>query len=251
MEHNAEGRNDLMSETTLVFIHGSGDSARCWSELIPLVRWAPERVVALDLPGHGARADEPLPAQPTISAYAGLVRATLDARGIRRAIVVGHSLGGAIALRLALDAPDLVEGFALVGSGARLRVLPALLEAARTDPTGTGHQLVRLGYAPNHQEMADAYFASMPPVARDALAQDLTACDAFDVMAELDGVTQRALVIVGSEDRLTPPKYAQYSAEHLPRATLVVVPEAGHYVQREAPDAVAAALNEWLSRQQD
>ncbi|HEX6819955.1 MAG TPA: alpha/beta hydrolase, partial [Ktedonobacterales bacterium] len=68
-------------------------------------------------------------------------------------------------------------------------------------------------------------------------------------MDELAHVTQPALIITGEQDRLTPPKYGEFLRERLPNATAVVVPEAGHYVMDEAPDAVAAAISSWLRTQ--
>jgi pimeloyl-ACP methyl ester carboxylesterase len=228
----------------MVLVHGSGDSARCWDSAIERLGWEPERVFALDLPGHGARVAEPPPA-PDVASYAAAVRQAVERRGLQRVALVGHSLGGIISLRLALDAPDLVERIALVGSSARMRVLPALLEGARADPRATQRRLVELGHAPGHEAMAEAYVDTLLPCAPDALFRDLAACNSVEMMGELPQVAQPALVIIGAEDRLTPPKYAEYLAERLPRATLVIVPDAGHYLMDEAPDALAQALRRW------
>jgi pimeloyl-ACP methyl ester carboxylesterase len=203
--------------------------------------------VALDLPGHGKRVEEPLPDPATVAEYAAAVRRDVGGHGLAGVTLVGHSLGSAIVLRLALDAPELVERIVLIGAGARLRVLPALLELAREQPETAWRQLVALGYAPGHGAMAEAYLDTSTPLAAGALYRDLAACDGFDVMAVLGAVRQPALVIVGAEDRLTPPKYAAYLAEHLPQATLVTIPDAGHSVMDEAPERVAAALREWLN----
>jgi pimeloyl-ACP methyl ester carboxylesterase len=230
----------------LVFIHGSGDSVRSWDEVIHHLGVLARRAVALDLPGHGERVGEPLPDPATVAEYAARVRQDIEGRGLTSVILVGHSLGSAIALRLALDAAELVERVALIGAGARLRVLPALLELARAQPEVAWRQVVEIGHAPGHVAGAGAYARGAPLGASGALYCDLYACDTFDVMAELGEVRQPALVIVGAEDRLTPPKYAAYLAEHLPHATLVTLPDAGHYVLDEAPEAVAASLREWL-----
>ena len=237
---------ELGAGAPLVFIHGSGDSARCWDGVIQHLGELARGAVALDLPGHGGRVGEPLPDPATVAAYAAGVRRDIEGRGLAGMILVGHSLGSAIALRLALDAADLVERVALIGAGARLRVLPALLELARAQPEVAWRQVVELGHAPGHEAVAEADASAAPPAAPDALYRDLSACDTFDVMAELGGVRQPALVIVGAADRLTPPKYAAYLVEHLPHATLVTIPDAGHYVMDEAPEAVATSLREWL-----
>jgi pimeloyl-ACP methyl ester carboxylesterase len=199
-------------------------------------------VLALDLPGHGARAGEPLLA-PRVAAYAAWVRDHLHTAGITHAVLAGHSLGSAIALRLALDHPALITHAVLIGAGARLRVLPAVLDLARSDPARAMTQLVELGHAPEHAELARAYHAALAPTAPGALANDLAACDDFDVMSELPALRVPTSILVGAHDRLTPPKYAQYLADHIAGARLQVLPDAGHYVMDEAPAAVAAALS--------
>lgn len=239
-----------MTTPTLVLIHGSGDSARAWdavTQRLDASRPTPMPALALDLPGHGARAAEPPPQPHTISAYAAAVLADLDQRALDHVVLAGHSLGSAIALRLALDAPERVSGLALVGAGARLRVLPAILELARTDPATANRQLLTLAYAPANEAMVGPYLDRGQPSAADALYSDLAACDGFDVMARLPEIGQPALVLVGVADRLTPPKYASYLAEHLPASTLAVIPGAGHMLMDEAPDAVAHHLASWLA----
>jgi pimeloyl-ACP methyl ester carboxylesterase len=244
IETGGSGGNTVRPRTPVVLVHGSGDSARCWGGVVERLGWGPDRLVALDLPGHGARANEAPPA-PEIAAYAAAVRQEIVRLGLPRVALVGHSLGSIITLTLALDTPDLVERIALLGTGARLRVLPALLEGAHADPQATQLRLSELGHAPGHEAMAAAYTATLAPTARDAFYHDLAACNSFDLMGDVQRVTQPALVMAGAEDRLTPPKYAEYLAQHLPHATLIVVPDAGHYLMDEAPDAVAQALRRW------
>ncbi len=142
---------------TLVFVHGSGDSAQVWQPLIALL---PEYTcVALDLPGHGALVDEPGPPEMGVGEYAAYVRDELAHRGIAAPTLIGHSLGGAVALRLALDAPDTVGRLALIGSGARLRVAPAFLEKARVAGPQGVEAITRVAFAGDHVAQADAYQA--------------------------------------------------------------------------------------------
>ena len=238
----------------LVFIHGSGDSGRSWSSIIE--RLPQYTCVALDLPGHGAQLEHPGPHAISVRDYACTVHTllaerdkyaspTLDGYGV---CLVGHSLGSAIAMRLAVDHPALVTHLVLVGAGARLRVLPSLLDEARTHPDQAMRKLVTLGFAPNHETQAPQYFDALLPTAPDALHRDLSACNDFDMMAELGRVTPPTLIVVGEADRLTPPKYAAFLHDHIAGAELLTVPNAGHYVPAEAPDALADALCAWLSR---
>jgi len=206
----------------LVFIHGSGDTAHVWDAVIAQL---PSLLcVALDLPGHGTKQAQPGPERMSIEDYALSVRDDLAQQQLTGICLVGHALGSAVALRLAADAPELVVRLVLVGGGARLRMLPAILEGARE-----GTLDVPAEHAPG------------------VLYRDLAACDAFDMMSELGAIAQPTLVVAGEEDRLTPPKYAYYLRDHLPNATLVLVPEAGHYLYIETPQALATAIRDWLS----
>lgn len=230
---------------TLVFIHGSGDSAQVWE---PLIAALPDEYtyLALDLPGHGALLDQP-PADASVAGYASFVSQELQRRGIVAPTILGHSLGGAVALRLALDAPQQVARLVLIGTGARLRVSPVGLERARkAGPTGDA-ELTRLSFSDAHAADALAYQQARRPTTPGMLYRDLIACDAFDIMAEVGSISAPSLVVVGAEDRMTPEKYSRFLADKLPHAKLVVVPEAGHYVQIEQPDQVASALRAWLS----
>lgn len=229
---------------TLVFIHGSGDDAHIWDALIACL---PQyTAIALDLPGHGTRTDAPGPATMTVGDYAASVRNELARRGVKSVCLVGHSLGSAIVLRLAVDTPEVVSRLVLVGAGARLRVLPALLAEAASDPAAAKAKLVELAYAPTHVADARAMIEQAPPPTPGILYRDLAACDKFDMMAELAQITQPVLILTGEEDRLTPPKYGSFLAEQISSAHLVLIPDAGHYAQIEAPVACAAAISTWL-----
>jgi pimeloyl-ACP methyl ester carboxylesterase len=237
---------DSNQQEPLVFVHGSGDSAKSWALVIAALPDIP--CVALDLPGHGALVEQSWLDAPSVGDYAAFVRAEIERRGLIGARVVGHSLGGAIALQLALDAPDLVGGVALVGTGARLRVLPDLLTAARENEAAALQRLAGFGFASGHEDARERHLQGLEPVARGALYRDLAACDAFDCRDQLGRITCPALIVVGIEDPLTPPKYAAYLRDHLQQATLVEIAGSGHYLPHEAPEELAAALCDWRAQ---
>jgi pimeloyl-ACP methyl ester carboxylesterase len=247
--HAADGasgsQGDPAVPAALVFVHGSGDNASCWAPIIE--RLPMYSCLALDLPGHGKLVDRPGPSAMSVADYADFVRHELTRRNLADVCLVGHSLGSAIALTMALEWPALVGRIVLIGAGARLRVLPNLLAEARTKPEQTQRALVTLGHAPGHEQVAERGFAALAPTAPGMLYRDLAACDAFDMMDDLGRIAQSALIVVGAEDRLTPPKYARFLCQRLANATLVSIPDAGHYVMAEAPDALAGAIRTWLS----
>lgn len=227
----------------LVLVHGAGGTSRHWPEELRALPG--RRVVALDLPGHGG---SPGPSLRSIGTYATRVVEALDALGIASAVVAGHSMGGAIALTIALEAPPRVAGLVLVGTGARLRVSPALLQAT-ADPVAltaaagmmADHAFGALAGPELREELARDLLATAPGVAHG----DFSACDVFDAMARLGAVRAPTLVVCGAEDRLTPPKYSEFLRDRIPGARLELVPGAGHMVMREAPELVVGAI-EWF-----
>jgi pimeloyl-ACP methyl ester carboxylesterase len=229
-------------ERGLLFLHGAGGTHRLWAHQVQNLRSV--RTCALDLPGHGRSSGR---GRTSIDAYRDVVRAFLDALGLERAILVGHSMGGAIAQSFALAYPYRLQGLVLVGTGARLRVLPAILDGLRQDLAGTVNQIISYAYAlgapSNLAEQGLADFLTHPP---DVLHGDFVASDRFDVMGRLDEMTCPTLVICGGEDRLTPPKYAAYLRDHIPNAQFVLVEGAGHMVMVERPEEVTRAIQRFL-----
>lgn len=240
-----------------VYLHGAAADGTIWGHQLAAV---PADNIALDLPGHG-RSDGP--GRARIADYAADVLAALDALDVPRAVLVGHSMGGAIALQLTLDHADRVAGLVLVGTGARLRVTAALRDLWRTDPAAARAALVAASYAPARAAAVDAVdgdgddgTAGMvaSPTERAAAhlgagdpavaAGDFAACHAFDVMDRLAAGAVRCptAVVVGAADVLTPPKYGAWLAEHIAGASLDVVAGAGHMVMLEAAGAVTAVV---------
>ncbi len=237
---------DEGEKPAVVFIHGAGGNHLYWpSELRRLPGY---RVYALDLPGHGKSSGR---GQQTIAAYAQCMITWLEGVGLHSAVFVGHSMGAAIVLTLALEFSQHVLGVGLVGAGARLRVSPELLESTAS-PT-TFHNAVERVIANSFSEqtsnrLTELAAQRMLETRPSVLHSDFLACDEFDVTGQIATIRQPAVVICGAEDKMTPPRSAQFLASQLPNAELVMVPEAGHMVMLERPNAVAAALSEFLAR---
>jgi pimeloyl-ACP methyl ester carboxylesterase len=173
----------------------------------------------------------------------------MQALGLPPAVIMGHSMGGALALSLALDAPERVAGLVLVGTGARLRVHPLLLEAvhAGSVPVETLATLVSWWYSPDASPRLRQLAArGLAATNASVLHGDFLACDGFDVMDRLSAIDRPALVVVGEDDHMTPVKYARFLSEHLPQARLEVIPAAGHMVMLEQPAVIEVALRAWL-----
>ncbi len=229
----------------IVFIHGSGDSARIWG--LQSAYFGPDRALAIDLPGHGQRADS-LPEQVSVMEYARSAHEIIfDDLHLDHPVIAGHSLGGALALMMGLEYASELGGLILIGTGARLRVHPDLLRGAKEAPQQTNQQMQRLALATSTNpailsSTADEQAKTEP----NMLYRDLAACNIFDVMPRLGEISLPTLIICGTEDRLTPVKYSEYLHHQIAGSTLRIIPQAGHYVFREQPEAVNRAIEEWM-----
>lgn len=213
----------------LILIHGAGGNALHWP---PALRHlSGHEVYALDLPGHGRSAGH---ARATIGAYAEDVAAFADALSLPPFVLAGHSMGGAIAIELALRQPERLAGLILIATGAKLSVAPAILDGLRTDFAAVIELLVELAHGTTADVRLDRiYRQRLREVTPAVLQADLAACDAFDRRAGIAAIALPTLVICGAADRMTPVKYSQFLADRIRGAQLVIVPDAGHMVMLE------------------
>jgi pimeloyl-ACP methyl ester carboxylesterase len=228
----------------VLLLHGAGGSRLNWPS--ELRRLDGATVYALDLLGHGRSKGQ---GHDTIAGYAEDVLAVLDVVDVERAVIAGHSMGGAVALTLALDSPDRVAGLVLIATGARLRVASVILEQIPADFETALDTITRYAWASgaptNLVELGRERLRETGP---DVLLDDLIACDRFDVMERLDEIDVPTLVVAGSADRLAPIKYTRYLVEHISSAQVVTIESAGHMVMLERSEETSAAVGEFLAR---
>ena len=160
---------------------------------------------------------------------------------------MGNSLGGAIALRWALDFPEQAAGLVLIGTGARLRVSPQIFQMLDKLWPACIDTLTDLALSPNASTQLRARVRQWHElVGVESTRRDYAACDKFDVMQELDALRVPTLIIVGSLDQLTPPKYSTYLHDRIAGSTLTTLDGAGHLAMAERPAEVNAALGSFL-----
>jgi len=234
----------------VVLLHGAGGNHRAFDELVEALDG--EDVIVPALPGRDG-SDGVAPA--TAAQAAAFVRALLAGMGMESFTLVGHSYGGGVAIEVALaDAAaerPAVTGLALIASGARLRVHPSILERARAAAAGEGPPVdLRAVFQPDTDPALVARFeARTATVPAAATLADWIATNAFDRLGALGPLRVPLVAIAGDRDALTPPRYAQYFADHVAGARVVVVPGGGHMLPVEQPDAVAQVVRalSWLS----
>lgn len=219
----------------LVFVHGSGGTDLVW-------RYQLERfpdALAVTLPGRAGSAHFGAVADAT-----KWLRGELQKTAKRDVILVGHSLGGAIALQYALDHPGELAGIVLIGSGSRLRVHPATLdslEKAVDAPDSFGPMMDG-----TWSKVPEALAGDIEQLCRDLgpapFLNDLKACDRFDVTNRLGEIVTPTLAIVGTEDVMTPPKYSEFLRNALPNVKVEILEGGTHFVYAEQADAVNRAI---------
>jgi len=229
----------------VILIHGAGGTHLNWPPQIR--RLAGQRVYALDLPGHGKSEGV---ARQGIWEYSAVVAEFMGTLKLKKAIFVGLSMGSAIALQMALRYPKRVLGLGLLGSGAKLRVAPAVLESSANTAAfqATVQMVVENSYGPNVdawvKELAIQRLEETRP---SVLHSDFLACDSFDVMGKVSKIHVPTLLICGAKDRMTPVKFSEYLRDHIQGAKLEIVEGAGHMVMIEKPDETAKILEEFLN----
>ena len=251
------GKDFDAAKPTVVFIHGVLNDHSVWilqSRYLAHHGW---NVLAIDLPGHCKSAGEP-PA--SVEEASEAIVALLDAAGIQKAALVGHSFGSLIALETAARAPERVSHLVLVGTAYPMRVSPALLESSVSAPM----KAIDMVNAFSHSTLAPPPSALGPgtwlyggsrALMRRVLASNtqvnvfytgFKACDSYaNGDAAMEKVQCPTLFVLGSADQMTPPKAAQSLVGKAKNPKVVKLP-AGHSLMTEAPDGVLQALKDFL-----
>lgn len=243
------GRPFDAARPAVIFIHGAGLDHSCWQLQSRWFAWHGWSVLAVDLPAHGRSDGPPLTSIPDMVAWTEKV---MDAAGLQRAALVGHSMGAVISLETAARAPDRVTHLGLLGVASSMPVHPNLLKQARDNPaaaydimTGWCHSPVaKLGGNTVPGGWITGGTRALLGHGRDgALADDLAACTAWTSGPDAARrITCPTVFVSGSHDVMTPAKKAQELAALIPSAKSVTLAGCGHMMMSEQPDAVLDAL---------
>ena len=266
--HRVSYRTAGEGDSVVLLIHGIVGSAKQWD---PVTRLLAEHytVVAPDLLGHGESAKPR--GDYSLGAYAASVRDLLLALGHRRATIIGHSLGGGVAMQFSYEYPPFAERLVLVSSGGLGREVHPLLRAATLPGSeivlpmiaherlhGVGSFLAqaldRIGLraGPDLAEMVRGYESLSDAGARMAFIHTLRAV--LDITGQRVNATDRlylgellpSMVIWGSRDPLIPVSHAKIAHEGLPGSRLEIFNDAGHFPQLHDPVLFAQTLRDFI-----
>lgn len=226
-------------------VHGAGGGAWIWKDIRGEL-YEDTDVLAVELPGHCASTGE---GGSSIDYYREVVREVAYQLGLKKPFVMGHSMGGAIAMSWALKYPDELQGLVLISTGAKLRVNPLVFDALKNDLRA--YLVLMAGVAfnpkvdPEIVELATEWMAKVKP---EVITGDFRACDAFDVMDKVAQISLPTLVMCGSEDKLTPVKYSEYLAQKIKGAKLKIFSGAGHMLPLERPENLADYIRRFIAK---
>ena len=230
-------------QSTLLLIHGAGGNRRHWPESLRTP--ASAGGIAVELPGHGNSGGC---GRKSVRAYADFIQSLIAAMGLEAVTLVGHSMGGAIALSLGLRSHRWLHKLVLVGTGAKLRVANDLLALLDTDYPKAVDMICSRAFGPSAPD------ATVNQVRQDLLQtaaavtrDDYLACDHFDMMQQVGAIAAPTLIVSGSADQLTPPKYGNYLHGCIQGSVHAVINGAGHMIALEKPAEFIQAVTAFIS----
>lgn len=240
----------------VICLHGiGGDTESFRPQLEGLTGF---RVIAWNMPGYGASARAPWP--PSFESLSAALGRFAEALGLERAHLVGHSIGGMVALEHAVRRPDQVASLTIIGStpafGGRDDSFKRAFLEARLKPLEDGMSMAEMAEASAPDlagPIADAaciasVVASMARVSEETWRGILECLVTFDRREALAGLDLPACLIAGSEDRNAPARTMERMAQKMPRAEFHVIEGAGHMIELESPDQVNAIIAAFLEK---
>ena len=238
---------------TAVFIHGAQHDHSVWILQTRYFAHHGFGVLAVDLPGHGRSKGSPL---TSVEAIADWLLALLDAVGVRKAALVGHSMGSLVALEAAFRAPQRVTRLALVGTAYPMAVSDVLLDASLNNEQAAIDMVniwshSSIAHKPSCPDPGFYVMGGnqrlMQHVSRRNPAKvfhtDFSACNAYaNGEAAAKSVSCPTLMLLGARDVMTPPKATAMLAKSIAGAKLVQIDNCGHNLMAEQPDTVLEEL---------
>jgi pimeloyl-ACP methyl ester carboxylesterase len=237
---------------TVVFIHGAQNDHSVWILQTRYFAHHGYSVLAVDLPGHGRSKGAAKTGVPELAEW---LLEVLDAAGVQKAALFGHSMGSLIALEASFKAPQRVSHLAMIGSTYPMKVSDALLETARSDEQSAidmvniwshstlAQQPSRQGPGFNTMGGARRLMQRISQINPDQVFHtDFAACNAYaNGEAAALAVRCPTLFLFGARDMMTPPKSTKLLTNAIAHAKVVTV-DSGHALMAEQPDAVLDAL---------
>jgi pimeloyl-ACP methyl ester carboxylesterase len=239
---------DFSRGRPFLLLHGAGSNGHAWHYQYEHLgrRHSP---IAPDLPGHGRSSG--VEGLRTIEDYAAFTLALLNALRLDSAVIAGHSMGGAIAMELALRHPARVTALVLIATAAKFNIPQARIDTWRAVTMGRASQpFNNEGYSPKT-------IADKAEIIREGWGEqiqtdprvrwgDLVACAQVDLRERISRIDRPTLILAGADDSITPRADAELLKSRIKGARLEVIPDAAHRLTTECADLTNSAIEKFL-----
>ncbi|KQC09826.1 MAG: hypothetical protein APR62_13140 [Smithella sp. SDB] len=233
---------------SLIFIHGSGGDHTAWLNQYAQLK-EKYNTAMIDLPGHGRSEGS---GESHVKDYGIWINKLLDALALNEPILVGHSLGAAIALQFAIDHSEKITGIVCLGGGMKMPVNPFMLEFLKTNPVEMPAEITELickfSLAKENRFRLSAVLQKNISQSKvNILYGDLSACNELDLTRETEKISVPVLIVCGAEDKMTPPDLSRELAAKIKNSSLEIIASAGHMVMLEQPAELEKALDKFTA----
>lgn len=233
---------------SLVFIHGSGSNHSIWSHQYGRLH-KKYNIIAVNLPGHGHSGGN---GENNVKRYLEWLNKLLTVLNLQKALLVGHSLGSAIALQFAINYSENITGIVCIGGGMKMPVNRFFLDFLQTNPPEIPAEIIELmckfSLAKENRSKLSVPLQKSIALSRvDVMYGDLAACNELDLTLDAGKIKVPALIVCGAEDKMTPPDLSRQLAAGIEKAQLEIVEGTGHMVMLEKPSEFNNCLDKFAS----
>ena len=219
------------SKRAIIFVHGSGGTSNTWKNQVKLD--IGYDIIIFDLPSHG-KSSEYL--ELSLDLYVEVLNHLIRAVNYKEVVLCGHSLGGAIVQSYYYLYPKRVKALIIIGSGARLRVNPIILDDLKSNYYEFLKALPSRAFNKSTSvDIVNDYVKETSTVGANVTFKDFSICDNFDTLDKTSSINIPCLIIVGKSDKLTPSKYSEFFHNKIENSDLHIIEDAGHMVMLEKP----------------
>lgn len=234
------------SRPTLLFVHGAGQRSYGWRFQEDVFKNHPDfNYVALDLPGRaGSEGD----GYKTVSEYKDFLLEFIEELKLENIIMIGHSMGGAIAMLIAIEHPELLKAVALIATSPKLAVAQQTLDKVRENydefceisPTRAFAEI-------SPQELKDEYKRGLVDTGSKVCYSDLIACNDFDITDEVNKINLPTLIVSADKDIMTPWKNGEYLHQEIYGSEFHLIKDSGHFVMQEKAQETNSILSQFFN----
>ncbi len=240
------GENFDKSRPTLLFIHGAGQSLATWRFQENIFTNHPDfNFIFLDLPGHGISGVDGL---RSVQEYKNFVLEFIQTLELSEVILIGHSMGGGIAMLVAIENPQILQACALVATGAKLSVAEQTLETVKKNyETFCEIAPQRMFAEESLDELKQEFKNGLLDTGKQVCYQDLIACNEFNIMSEVDKINVPTLIVSAGKDILTPLKYGEHLHQKIYGSKFHQIKGSGHFIMQEKAQEFNTILINFLN----